>query len=241
MRSGPTFDQFFSEIYLPRARARKRSWPLDERLERKHVSPVLGNMKLKDISRLDVENWFLRFRAGGLAPSSCNRILAVLKSAFALAESLNIINQGQSPAREIRNLRIFNHHERYLSRTEGRRLNGHLARIDGQQARIIQLLLLTGARKSEILRARWENLDCERRILTVPVSKSGRTKYIYLSRTPQIFSGKSGGKATAHGSFLAAIQKSQYRMFTDFGTGSEMKWACRKYASTICAIPLPVI
>lgn len=52
---------------------------------------------------------------------------------------------------------------------------------DRLEALIIRLLLLTGCRKSEILRARWENLDLERGILTVPLSKSGQPRHVILS------------------------------------------------------------
>ena len=47
--------------------------------------------------------------------------------------------------------------------------------------RIQDLLLLTGARKREILNARWECIDFERQMLTVPLSKSGRPRHIPLS------------------------------------------------------------
>ena len=180
MRQDPTFDQFFTGIYLPRARARKRSWTLDERLARRHISPALGSRRLRQITRLDVENWLSGLRAGGLAPSTCNRILAVLRSAFALAEALAFIGRDKSPCRGVSNFRVVNTKERFLDQAQGQRLIAHLTVINRQEARIVQLLLLTGARKSEIIRARWENLDCERRILTVPVSKSGRPRYIYL-------------------------------------------------------------
>lgn len=46
----------------------------------------------------------------------------------------------------------------------------------------LRLLLLTGARKSEILKARWENINVEQGILTVPLSKSGKPRHIALSR-----------------------------------------------------------
>jgi site-specific recombinase XerD len=47
----------------------------------------------------------------------------------------------------------------------------------------IALLAATGARRGEVLGARWERVDLDRRILTVPAasSKSGRTRYIPLS------------------------------------------------------------
>jgi len=40
---------------------------------------------------------------------------------------------------------------------------------------------LTGARKSELLRARWEDLDWQRRELRLPDTKAGRVHYLPLS------------------------------------------------------------
>jgi integrase len=46
---------------------------------------------------------------------------------------------------------------------------------------IIAFLLLTGCRKREALDARWENIDLERGVLTIPLSKSGKPRYVPLS------------------------------------------------------------
>jgi integrase len=46
---------------------------------------------------------------------------------------------------------------------------------------LIGFLLLTGARKSEALNLRWEQIDYDRRLWTVPLSKSGKPRHIPLS------------------------------------------------------------
>lgn len=56
-----------------------------------------------------------------------------------------------------------------------------LERSDRREALVLRLLLLTGARKNEILRLRWENIRLDLRLLTVPLSKSGRPRHIPLS------------------------------------------------------------
>ena len=43
------------------------------------------------------------------------------------------------------------------------------------------LLLLTGARRREITQAKWEHVDWEKRVLLVPVSKSGRPRIVALN------------------------------------------------------------
>lgn len=176
-----TLDSFVSQVYLPHVKARKRSWDVDERIARKHLSPIFGRCRIGEITTFDVERWLTNLRESGLAPATCNRILAALKSICALAEVFGHIPFGLSPCRQVKQLKVRSRKERFLSVAEGKRLLAHLHQIDRKEAMAIQLLLLTGARKSEILRARWEYLDLENRVLTVPVSKSGKPRYIYLS------------------------------------------------------------
>ena len=56
-----------------------------------------------------------------------------------------------------------------------------LEKNDRPEAFALRLLLLTGARKSEILKARWENVRLDLRLLTVPLSKSGKPRHLPLS------------------------------------------------------------
>ena len=48
-------------------------------------------------------------------------------------------------------------------------------------AKAILLLLLTGARRNEITHARWEHVDLNTSTLFVPLSKSGKPRYIFLN------------------------------------------------------------
>ena len=43
------------------------------------------------------------------------------------------------------------------------------------------MLILTGARKREVLDARWADFDIERRIWRIPMSKSGKARHVPLS------------------------------------------------------------
>ena len=86
-------DGFVSSVYLPYIRLRKRSWRVDERIARQHLSPTFGARELADIQRHEVEDWLHGLSSGGLAPATCNRILAVFKT---------ICSRGNHHARESR-------------------------------------------------------------------------------------------------------------------------------------------
>ena len=175
------FDAFVSDIYLPHVKLRKRSWDVDERIARQHLSPTFGDRRLIDIQRHEVEDWLRGLSGKGLAPTTCNRILAVLKTICSLAETRGLLPAGQSPCKGVSSFKIHTQRERYLSREEAQRLMRALEKSDRLEAFAIRLLLLTGARKSEILKARWENVRLDQRLLTVPLSKSGRPRHILLS------------------------------------------------------------
>lgn len=72
--------------------------------------------------------------------------------------------------------------ERFLDRKEIERLSAALAEHPNQRfADIIRLLMLTGARRREVLDARWEQFDLEAAVWTKPATA---TKQRRLHRTP---------------------------------------------------------
>ena len=174
-------DGFVSSVYLPYIRLRKRSWRVDERIARQHLSPTFGARELADIQRHEVEDWLHGLSSGGLAPATCNRILAVFKTICSLAVMRGLLLTGQSPCAGVSPFKIHAQRERYLSRDEAQRLMRALEKSDRPEAFAIRLLLLTGARKSEVLKARWEHVRLDLRLLIVPLSKSGKPRHIPLS------------------------------------------------------------
>ena len=166
-------------LYLPYIRLRKRSWQVDERILRQHILPTFARHPLQDISRNDVEIWLGLLAAKGLAPATCNRILSVFKSVCSLAVIWGVL--PVSPCMGIAPFPTRQLRERYLTQHEARRLLQALHGSPRLEAKALQLLLLTGARKSEILKARWEHIHPEKHLLTVPLSKSNRPRHIVLS------------------------------------------------------------
>ena len=177
----PSLDALIVRVYLPHARQRKRSWQVDERIARRHISPVFGHRRLSGIRRAEVEDWLRGLLVHGLAPATCNRILAVFKSICATAIRYGLLPENGNPCHNVTNLRVQNQRERYLTAAEARQVLRAAEASPCPEALAIRLLLLTGARKNEILRARWEHLHLDYHVLTVPLSKSGKARHIILS------------------------------------------------------------
>ena len=71
---------------------------------------------------------------------------------------------------------------RYLTKEEAQVLSAAIANDENRTAaNAIMLLLLTGARRNEITQARWEHVFWDERKLHVPISKSGKPRWISLS------------------------------------------------------------
>lgn len=118
-------------------------------------------------------------------PYQGNRALAVLSKMMTLAEIWEWRQQGTNPCRYVRR-HAEGKRERYLSQSEMERLGSALSKLvdDGSiwpdMANLFRLLLLTGARKSEIGNCEWDWIDFDRRVIALPDSKTG-AKPVFLS------------------------------------------------------------
>jgi integrase len=178
----PTFGEFFYERFLPFVKARKRSWQTDEVLARNHLLPAFEPFRLNRIMRGDVLAFQDAAHAKGYAPGTCNRMLVLLKFMYNCAIRWEILPSTGNPCVGVDPLDDNGARERYLSAPEVQRLFEELDNNRNVQvAQVVRLLLYTGARKREVLDARWEHVDFDRRLLTVPLSKSGKPRYIPLS------------------------------------------------------------
>jgi integrase len=177
----PLFSEFVEKQYLPHVRVYKRSWQQDDQMIHRHIMPLWSQAKLTEITREDIEDFQALMIAEGMKPGSVNRYMALVKYIFNLAERWEIIDK--SPARGVSKMADHNRKERYLTKEETSRLLSVLkASPNRVMADLITFLILTGARKSEASQARWENINLQTGVWTVPLSKSGKPRYIPLSR-----------------------------------------------------------
>ncbi len=178
----PTFAQFIQDQYLPFVRTYKRSWSTDESLLRNHLLPRLGSRYLDEIVRTDIQKLHQERHAAGAAPGSANRLLILLRYIFNLALRWEVPGVKANPCRGVPLLQENNQRERYLSQPEAQRLYQALCQSDNPLlSYIVPMLILTGARKREVLDARWEDFDLQRRIWRIAMSKSGKARHVPLS------------------------------------------------------------
>ena len=183
-RQCPTFDEFFQTRYLPFIKIDKRSWDTDVSVFRNHIQPVFGSVKMSQISRGAIQEFLHGKVEAGSAKGSVNRMLVLLRYGYNLAIEWELPGVTENPARKIKPFQENNKIERYVSVEESGALKKTLEASSNPLLKfIVALLLVTGARKQEALRCRWEDINFETKVWRVPLSKSGLARHVTLSDT----------------------------------------------------------
>jgi integrase len=164
--------------YLAEHAIRKRTGKDDESMLQRLVRPELGNQKVAAITFADIDRLHRKITQQA-RPYQANRMLALLSKMFSL--SIRWEMRSDNPAKGVeRNLEAKRH--RYLTGDELRRLTEALAKHSSPiAANAIRLLLLTGARRGEVLSATWDQFDLEAAVWVKP---SSHTKNKLRHRVP---------------------------------------------------------
>lgn len=179
-KRSPLFKTFTREQYLPFVKIHKKTWSEDQRVLERRLIPLWGHKKMIEFCREDFVHFQSMMISKGAKPGTVNRTMALVKYIFNLAVRWEILMV--SPVAKIRKLADNTVIERYLSEEETLRLFEELRKCKSKvMADLIEFLILTGARRGEAVHALWEDMDFENKIWKIPLSKSGKTRYIPLS------------------------------------------------------------
>lgn len=183
--------------YLEKAPAdkpskRQSSWRTDRTNLVRHLEPLLGRMVARDLTPADLSEWQAAVAAGKTAVNikpdkkhariiirggagAAARAMRSVAAMLAWAKSREIIDTN--PAERVEKFKD-GRRERYLTDEEAARLWSAVCELEGkaggltvQQAVAFKLLMLTGARRGEILGLRWSEVDLRRSILLLPPSR----------------------------------------------------------------------
>ncbi len=180
-----TVSQFFWVVYLPYAKQRKRSWDKDESRFKLYIEKVIGHTPYHELRAIHIYQIQTNMLSGkgysrAYSPATCNRALALLKTMGNLAYKWDYLPSNE--AMKVSLLKENNQRERFFTQKEMQSILKHARFYPNKSAgSLIALLLLTGARRSELQFAKWEDLNIKEKILYVPMTKSGKPREIYLS------------------------------------------------------------
>ena len=140
-------------------------------LIKNNILPKIGKRKVADIRHADVD---ALHRSLSATPYQANRLIALLSKMFNLAIKWEWIDKN--PATGIEKYDEAKR-ERYLRTDEYVRLAAALEEYpDKRVTNAIRLLLLTGARKSEVFKATWDQFDLKTGIWLKPRTGTKQNK-----------------------------------------------------------------
>ena len=180
-RAVPLYAELAAQ-HLADATLHQKSYATTEMYVRRHILPKWGRARLTDIDQRAVAQWLADKRGEGLAPATVEKIRVIFGRSFELGARWGIPGAEKNPAKGVPRKPLNNARERFLTAEEAGRLREAVAASKNTQLKhIVGMLLLTGARVRELLDARWEHVDVERRLWLIPTSKTGKARHVPLS------------------------------------------------------------
>ncbi len=135
-----------------------------------------------------------------ISSGTVNRYLASLSSVFNYALDAGLIDRHPIKGGQVRKLTEGQGRTRILTSEEEGKLIAEAERSTWPpMALSLRLALTTGARKSELLRLRWSDIDLDRRIAVLPKTKNGEARTL-----PLVLSVRDSLKATKKVQSLAS-------------------------------------
>lgn len=186
-KCAPLLSDFYDEFWRDCARNWKPSTQ-----KRNHsawvnyILPCFEDSRVDAISKVDVTHW--RDGLAGSREAIFNRTIPVFSAIMGHAELLGYRKKGSNPCRGMKRYKRAAK-ERFLSPAEYRRLGAALAEAEAKHplnVAIVRLLLLTGARYSEIASLEWGWIKPPR--LVLPDSKEGPKTIWLCSQALEILS-----------------------------------------------------
>ena len=180
-RAIPTIAELYRDTYLPHLQKTRRNMGSDLSFWKCHLLPKFGDKHLEELTRQDVVDAQMELRAAGYAPGTANKFIVQLRYMYNVAKKFKVPGAEVNPAAEVEQYRVEGR-ERFLSADETERLRVAVERSENTQLKyIVGLLLMLGCRKRELLDAKWDQFDIERRTWRIPLAKSGKARHVPLS------------------------------------------------------------
>lgn len=178
IRDDSSFAEMFYEYIEKHAKLHKKTWEYDER-EIQRLLPHFFKKKLMMITAQMVRDDHQRiYRENGLYMA--NRVIQILNAMFNKAIEWGW--NGKNPCDGIKKFKEKSR-ERFLAAEELSRFFEALQTLESKiTADYIMLSLLTGARKSNVLEMKWEDINFDEKMWHIKETKNGTSQRLPLSQ-----------------------------------------------------------
>jgi integrase len=171
-----------AKLHVQEAKRTQRSWWSTEHIINKRLVPKFGKTRVDEITPHDIAEWLGELAASGLKDSTCDKYRVTLGRSYELGRKWGVPGTERNPVRSVPRKAFDNARQRYLSADEAKalKLACEMSR-NKSLVHIVGLLLLTGARKRELLDAKWGDIDLEQRRWFIPRAKT-KPRHVPLSK-----------------------------------------------------------
>jgi integrase len=177
---GLGFKEFVERIWWPRTKLRLapswaervKTWCLDS-----VILPRFGAFKLSGLRKDTIEAWAAE-RIGSVGASTFNKELWTVKNICKCAVDWGYMKA--SPAQSVKRLKEPNGRVRYLTAAEREAL---IREANTTLRLYIVAALQTGARRSELIRLRWKDVDFKTRTVRFANTKNGDSRSVPMTDT----------------------------------------------------------
>lgn len=172
-----------AKLHIAEAKRTQRSWWSTEGIITKKLVPKFGKMRVDEIAPQEIAKWLGELADGGLTPATVDKYRVTLGRSYSLGQKWGVPGTDKNPVRAVARKPYDNARQRYLTAEEAKalKLACELSR-NKALVHIVGLLILTGARKRELLDAKWEDFDLGQRLWFIPVTKNGKSRHVPLSQ-----------------------------------------------------------
>lgn len=170
------------------AKVHKLTWEDDE-IRLKPLREAFGSRPAHSITAQDIERWFIlegvsrnkdkKRNKKAWKPATFNRYKALISMVY--RQGIKNRKVSVNPAREVEKRTENNARDRYLLTAEESALRRVVVESCPERMMELDIALHTGMRRSEQYTCEWSWIDLDRRVLTIPRSKHGEKRRVYLN------------------------------------------------------------
>jgi len=181
-----TFKNFYDNYYLPYVKTHIKSYETNISVFKNHILRELGDIKMSELKKIDVMSYHSNMiYKKNLSRGTANKFLIFLNQAYNLAHEFELLDD-YNPCRGVKPYELNNQRQLFLNKTQTKRLLAEVEISPNKHLKyIIPMLLLTGARKREVLDSRWSDLDMNNMLWTIPVTKNGKKRILPITEPLQ--------------------------------------------------------
>ncbi len=223
-QKGETMKELCAYFMDNHSKLHKTTWDTDQGRINRYIVPILGNLKIKSITHSDIASLHRKIgdtfevkttkdgkeivkKYGG--KYEANRTIQLCSKIFDCARTWGFVDKNHpNPTEDIKYFKEESR-DRYVTHEELPKLAEEIDKISNIYIRnLLWLYLLSGTRKSELMKAKWADVDFDRKELKLPKTKKGKPHYLPLSGpaltilenlpriadNPYIFCGKKEGQ-----------------------------------------------